>query len=282
MTVRWQLATLVVLPIGEALLNLASGGCQPPVGAKRGVDTPRLAVGLLLAALGAAVGFAPQMVAWHCVYGNWLVAPMAVGHNWLSPAWWQVLATPERGLFYWTPLCLVACLGCLKSVRLGGPLVLLALAFGLQVYALASVSGTGVYLGVAFGFRQLTEAVVLLTPGLALLLDRASPRGLCWLGALGCGLVLWNLLLLCQFRYALVPADGGAGPATLLANVGRLVVRKRLALAGQVLLGPALLAACLAWGAGPARRSRARRVKSTRYDNSSNTDPAAPAAALGE
>jgi hypothetical protein len=244
MTVRWQLATLAVLPAGEAFLA-AVGRIGNPAYEKMPSGIARQSGLLLLTALGAAVGFTPQMIAWHCVYGNWLVAPMAVAHNWLAPAWWRVLATPDRGLFYWTPLCLVACLGCLWGVRQGGPLALLALAFGLQVYALASVSGSGVYLGVAFGFRQLTEAVVLLAPGLALLLGRASPRGLRWLGALGCGLVLWNLLLVCQFRYGLVPADAGAGPATLLANVGHLVVRKRLLLVGQVLLGPALLTLCL-------------------------------------
>src|SRR5262249_29119691 len=118
--------------------------------------------------------------------------------------------------------------------------------------ALASVWGTGVYLGVAFGFRQLTEAVVLLTPGLALLLGRASPRGLGWLGALGCGLVLWNLLLVCQFRYGLVPADAGAGPLTLSANARRLGVRKRVLVGGRVLLGPLLLLACCRGRACPA------------------------------
>jgi hypothetical protein len=258
MLVRWQLATLVVLPVGEVFLHALAGlkaaghDSYQPEARARGFPSLALRAGegqlglrylalLLLTALGTAAGFAPQMFAWHCVYGDWLVAPMAVAHNWLHPAWWHVLATPDRGLFYWTPLCLLAVLGALRGLREDGPLVLLGLAFALQVYALASVWGTGVYLGVAFGFRQLTEAVVLLTPGLALLLGRTSPRGLWWLGLLGCGLVLWNLLLLCQYRYGLVPANAGVEPATLLANVGRLVVRKRLLLVGQVLLGPLLL-----------------------------------------
>src|SRR5262249_28269629 len=127
------------------------------------------------------------MTAWHCVYGRWLVSPMPLGRNWLRPALWEVLASQDRSLFYWTPLCLLACVGYLYSFRprrrvadppaaaappAAAPPGLLAAAFLAQVYLLASIRGPQVALGAAYGFRQLTEAVVLLAPGLALLLDR--------------------------------------------------------------------------------------------------------------
>jgi len=64
-----------------------------------------------------------------------------VAHHWLSPSLWEVLLSTDRGLVYWTPICALACLGyfvCRPSGR-GEPMALLIAAFGLQVYALASV-----------------------------------------------------------------------------------------------------------------------------------------------
>src|SRR5439155_17292691 len=141
-------------------------------------------------------------------YGDWLVAPMAVAHNWLQPAFWQLLFSQDRGLFYWTPLSLLAGVGLVVHLRCrdNPRLLLLAVAFAVQVYGLASVYGPGVYLGVAFGCRQLTEALVLLAPGLAMLLQRGSARQFRLLAGCGCLLVLWNLLLLCQYRNGLIPA----------------------------------------------------------------------------
>lgn len=233
---RWQLATLAVLPAGEALLTALR---------QRSV-TARL-LGLGAAAGGAVLAFLPQLLAWRWVYGAWLVTPMAVGHNWLAPALGEVLFGRDRGLLLWTPLVLVAGCGLLlgRTQRDREPLALLALAFAVQVYVLASLRGPGVYLGVAFGCRQLTEAVVLLLPGLALLMQQPAGRRSGLLGGLGCLLVLWNLLLLAQYRYGLVPADAGADWTVLLENVPTLVRRKRLELIGQVFLAPVALGLCI-------------------------------------
>ena len=54
-------------------------------------------------------------------------------------------------------------------------------------------------------------------------------------------LVLWNLVVICQYRYGWIPAAAGAPLEELLGNVPRLIARKRFLLVGQVLLGPALL-----------------------------------------
>jgi hypothetical protein len=259
---RWQLITFAVLPAGESLLACWSTWRASP----RRVPG-RAILGLMMTALGAVAAFAPQMLAWRAVYGDWFVSPLPMAHNWFNPSCWQVLAAQDRGLFYWTPVSLLACLGYLlffwrrrtpgvgwvaaprhprSAVKIIPP-ALLFVAFLFQVYVLASLWGAKVYLGVAFGFRQLTESLVALAPGLALLLEGGSTRRYRWLGALGCLLILWNLLLICQYRYGLIPADAGADPATLLANVGRLVRRKHTLLIGQVLVGPVLLALLLSW-----------------------------------
>jgi hypothetical protein len=243
---RWQLATFGLLPVGEAVLIWWPGACGC-----RGGHFGRLLVCLGAAGFGAIVAFLPQLIAWHCLYGHWLVSLMPLAHNWLSPSFWEVLGAQNRSLFYWTPLAALACLGYLHSFRPGkgypdaapeapielpsrAPLALLFGAFAIQVYLLASIRGPGVFLGSAYGFRQLTESVVCLAPGLALLLDRAGPRSYRWLCLLACALALWNLLLIGQYCYHLIPVDAGADPGRLLANLLPLVCRKPHMVLGQV------------------------------------------------
>ncbi len=120
------------------------------------------------------------------------------------------------------------------------PLALLAVGFVVHVYALASIRGIGVFLGSAYGFRQLTETMVVLAPGLALLLDRAGPCAYRLLGLLGGGLMGWNLVLIGQYCNLLLPADAGAAPALLLKNVLVLVHHRPLQLAGLI-AGPLVL-----------------------------------------
>jgi hypothetical protein len=237
--VRWQLATFAFLPAGEGALTLCRGWSR---GGVRSLVRPAGGVGL--AALGAFLAFLPQVIAWHQVYGHWLVTPIPVAHNWLSPSWGRVLLSGDRALFTWTPMALLACGGFLCVRPQGGePLTLLFGAFALQVYVLASLWGEAVQLGVSYGLRHLTETVVVLGPGLALLLERAHGGWFRWLCGLGCLLVLWNLLLVCQYRYGWIPAAAEVDLGTLLRNIPRLLLRKRLLLVGQVLAGPLLL-----WG----------------------------------
>jgi hypothetical protein len=270
--VRWQLLTLAVLPLGEAFLRKDKrGGMKDEKNERSSFRFILHPSSFIL--LGAFLAFLPQLVAWRSVYGQWTPLPIAVSHNWTHPAWWQILAAQDRGFFYWTPLTLVALLGYaawlipslpfraqLLQKHEGGssfilhPSSFLLAAFLLQVYVLASMWGSGVYLGAAYGLRHLTESVVLLAPGLALLLGRASRpwfRVLCFLG---CGLVLWNLLLMCQYRYGLLPADCGASPATMLANAVRLLQRKRLFFAGSVFVPLILLALSLRGQVEPERQ----------------------------
>jgi hypothetical protein len=230
---RWQLVTFAVLPSGECLLALRRG--------QRGA-----VLGLALAGCGAVVAFLPQLIAWHAVYGSPLVTPITVHPHWIAPELTHVLFGADRGLFIWTPLTLLACTGFIVGLRrmaanAGEPLALLLLAFGLQVYVLASLWGAAVQLGVAYGMRHLTESVVVLGPGLALLLARGGPRRFRLVLGLICLLVLWNLLLICQYRYGWIPAAGGASLGELLENVPRLIARKRWLLVGQVFAGPLLL-----------------------------------------
>lgn len=216
---RWQLAAYGIVLLGElAWLALAA---RPRPAVKAFVT-----VGLALA-VGLLVGTLPQLIAWKVVYGAWLVEPMRLARNWFAPDVWRVLLSPDRGFFYWTPLVAVAAVGMLvavarhtdaRRVQVG----LLALAIAGQVYALSAITGTGVYTGSAFGYRQLTESAALLAPGLATLfaLRRRWTVGVV---AVCVALVGWNLLMLGAYRYGQLPdaptaADLWTGAQWFLTN----------------------------------------------------------------
>ncbi len=254
--VRWQLAAFAILPAGEALLAAWRADRRP-------------AARLTLTGLGAVAAFSPQMIAWRLVYGRWLVFPFPTAHNWANPSWTTVLMSQDRGLFFWTPLTAVACAGFFAVFRgrrhlrydeagrgrtdrgRTEALALLGAAFALQVYVLASLWGAQLYLGAAFGFRQLTETAAVLAPAMAVLLGQPGTRRFRVLTGLAGVLVVWNLTLISLYRYGWIPADAGADPGTLLTQALRLAARKRLLLLSQIALGPALLA--LAWWGLPGR-----------------------------
>jgi Dolichyl-phosphate-mannose-protein mannosyltransferase len=259
--VRWQLATFAVLPTAEGVLA-----------SRRSWRTAALAG---LAAAGVVASFLPQVIAWRCVYGAWLVNPMqGVNYHWLTPSFWAILCSQDRSLFYWTPLTFVAFAG-----AIGGGLVpsapsaptprprgggegrtILALAFLIQVYALAGMWGRaellettrnygGVFLARSYGFRDLTESLVVLAPGLAWLLERAPPWRFRVLAGLGLLLVAWNLLLVSLYTHEMIPAMEGASPSVLLTQTAALVRNTPLtllqALGVPVLIG--LLRAVSEW-----------------------------------
>lgn len=218
---RWQLATFGVLPGLEAVW----------LGWGSAAGLARAAGRLVLVAAGAAVGFLPQMLAWQAVYGSPLVSPLPVSFERVfSPALWQVLGSTDRGLFYWTPVALVAAAGCAFAVfraerRSAVPLVALLLAAAVQVYAVAVLLGGNIFLGSSFGFRFLTETCVVLVPGLAVALDRFRPAVARAIVAAVAVLVAWNMLLVCGFWTARVP-EGPATPGELFRAVAATFARR--------------------------------------------------------
>jgi hypothetical protein len=249
---RWQMATLAILLVGEAVWRVA---VRRHLGAP--VTISRILGLLSLSGTAAVLAFFPQLIAWKVVYGSWLASPIPTSHNWLRPSFWQVLFCQDRSFFYWTPVTLVALLGYLAvflrptnsqprfhsaqgshDIRIW----LILAAFALQVYVMASLWGNCVSIGSGYGFRHLTECIVLLAPGLALLIERTPGRLSGWLVLGVCTLAMWNLMLICLYRHGGVPIDGGADPKTMLAKTLWLVRQKHLpSLIFQVILAPLLL-----------------------------------------
>jgi len=228
--VRWQLATYAILPAAELLLG-------------RHYSFRGSLLRASLAFVGGFFSFLPQMIAWRCVYGAYLLSPVqGVQYHWLHPSLWTILCSEDRSLFYWTPLTLVACLGTagllfrgkvchkasgkLSPSATGEPIRILAVAFLLQVYVLASMWGQGpllastgnfggVFLARSYGLRDLTESLVLLAPGLAWLLETAPTRRYRMLAGFGFLLAVWNLMLVSLYATNSIPQVTGADPEQL-------------------------------------------------------------------
>lgn len=256
---RWQLATFAVLPVVEWLMI----ACR-----RRRVAITHAT----LFATGAILTFSPQLIAWRYVYGSWIVNPIqGVRYHWLTPSLWEILCSEDRSLFYWTPVTMLAFIGavaCLKRTnasvgatidtpfgRCKEPLWILLAAFVIQVYAVGGIWGqgemlqamgtsAGVFLARSYGFRDLTESLIVLAPGLAWLLEHAKRWAFRVLAAVGLGLISWNLLLVDLYTNQLVPSHDGANLFTLITQASTLIRDDPLVLL-QVLQGPILLAVLL-------------------------------------
>jgi hypothetical protein len=172
--------------------------------------------------LAFAVCYLPQAIAYVVLNGRLGPSPTVAGKmTWTAPYAWQVLASPDHGLLFWTPLALPALLG-VAYLGLGrlrdrpalasdvttrvpdawvGFLCLLMVMT--QFYVTGSLStwmGAG-----SFGQRRLVGLTVFFALGLATLYRVARPA---WLRHALSGLVVvcvwWNLGLIAQFGVGLM------------------------------------------------------------------------------
>jgi len=159
------------------------------------------------AAIGALLGFLPQMVVWWRLYGNVLALPQGAGFlHWLRPELYLLLFGSNRGLFVWQPLLLVGCVGLLmltkRQNRLGSALMLVAL---LETYLNSIVNDW--WGGGGFGPRRFDWFLPIAVLGIALVFDsiwakRSARAIICVL--LG-GLFLYQLALAQAHYYRVLP-----------------------------------------------------------------------------
>lgn len=265
--VRWQLATFATLPAGEAaLLFLHAWSTRSSHSVRKAF------LGLVCCLLGTAIAFFPQMFAWKCVYGSWLVAPIqGIQHHWLTLPLWDMLFSTDRSLFYWTPLILLAfaanliSLGRAKPIEINSkedeaspsvaPQALLLIAFLIQVYALAVIWGrgeeltntensSGVFLARSFGFRFLTDSLPALGPGMAWFFEKLRAKWFSRIAVTGLLLVSWNFVLVALYANSYIPSDAGADVMRLLVETKRMITEKPLILM-LILNGPLFIGTLL-------------------------------------
>jgi hypothetical protein len=231
---RWSLPGVVALGLCAALLamvreqdaffalgpaidfarwswrHLRAGGPGP-------ARVSRIATQALAGVVAFVLAYTPQLVAYQALNGAWRPDDkVARKMTWTSPHFFEVLLSPEHGLFLWTPLALVAIGGLIWLAISGRPTTsgepgrtrhldgawiasLMLLMVALQVYVSGSVESWTV--AGAFGQRRFVALTPLLAVGLAAL---APPPGALWprrtaVSALAVALIWWNIGLMAQF-----------------------------------------------------------------------------------
>jgi hypothetical protein len=188
---------------------------------------PRALTALAVMTAVAAAVFGPQLLAYHAVNGGWGPSRLVARKmNFASPHSLQVLFDPGHGLFFWSPVLLLAAAGLLLALRArrDAVLVLLTLGFVLQVWingAVESWTQAG-----AFGARRFVSSVAVLAWGLAWMVARGLQR---WgRRAVAAGLVLlawWNVSLMVQFGLRLMDRQRLEWPRVALNQVAAVPPR---------------------------------------------------------
>ena len=152
------------------------------VGVSRRTDLRRRARAVLqrldLVALGAVAGgvaFLPQIAYWYAVTGKPFVNAYPAGYSlmFLHPHVVDVLFSVRKGLFFWTPLLLIAAAGLGLLSRTTTPPLLVAAGTYLVLQTWVVSSWTTWWYGDSFGMRPFVEALPVFALGLAAILERA-------------------------------------------------------------------------------------------------------------
>ncbi len=165
---------------------------------------------LAIAAAAAAAAVAPQLALYKWITGSWLVnayvthAPM--GFRFASPHLAGVLFSTQKGLFFWSPLLLLAVIGLfvrssgVSDLRLPALIVL-----AIQTYLIASWSEW--QFGASYGHRAFTDGLGLMAPFLAVFFERVSPRRnvRALVGAGAAAAVLLSMAQMVQYWIGILP-----------------------------------------------------------------------------
>ena len=211
--VRWQNVLFVVLPAGEELAYLLGvpdrDSGHSTHRAADGDETSWLtSTAARYAAFIAAflIVFSPQFFAWRALNGNWFTPPAAAHGAALSwPPIGDVLFSPDRGLFSWTPLVLIAVLGLIPFARRDRRFAgLLLAALALQVYINATVE----WGGHGFGARRFTNCFIVFAVGLAAVLHWMKRRPTVAPLLMVTALVVINVFFMAGMQAGDVPPTG--------------------------------------------------------------------------
>jgi hypothetical protein len=197
--VREQDALFTIAPALDYLLTAARRpreGSRPLAG--------RVAAPALAGCLAFFLGYLPQLLAYQALNGRPRPSELVTRKmNWAAPHALQVLASPEHGFFFWTPLALLCLAGLVVLTlrgngdrrRVGACMLVMVV---LQVYVSGAVESWTV--AGAFGQRRFVSITMLLVVGLAGLREAVPARtGRTLLNAAVLICVWWNLALMAEF-----------------------------------------------------------------------------------
>jgi hypothetical protein len=209
-SVRWQDALFLLTPLSAPLVAGAARG-------REGLQRWLLSGCALLA--GFALAFLPQLWVWWRVNGALTPFGIISVKGRFSPAapyLLGVLFSPFHGLFVWTPVLVPAFVGLALLAAADARGRAIAVGVVAQVYLL---SGYIVAFGHGFGQRLFVSSLPAAAIGLAVFVDRVAPKLPRGLSAAGAVLaVWWNVSLMVQHGFGLVPRNEGVSLRTLVRN----------------------------------------------------------------
>ena len=166
---------------------------------------------VVLAGVTAALTLAPQLALYHRTTGSWLVNAYvthaaSVGFRFGSPHVVEVLFSTQKGLFFWSPILLLAVAGLfLRSEPARDFRVAAIVLLAAQIYLTASWSEW--QFGASYGHRAFTDGLGLMAPFLAAMFERVADRriarGLVSLGAAAA--VLLSIAQMIQYWIGILP-----------------------------------------------------------------------------
>lgn len=165
----------------------------------------------VLIALVAAMVIAPQLVLYYQATGQPIVSAYGdLGFNWTEPQLFGVLFGTQKGLFFWSPLLLIAAAGLgvfARSPRPDAGFVLPGILF-LAVNTYLIASWWDWQFGGSYGHRGYVDALPIFALGLAGALDWTARRGASTRRAVALVVVLLSALSvfqMLQYWYGIIP-----------------------------------------------------------------------------
>jgi hypothetical protein len=164
----------------------------------------RQTLALLPLALVALIPVGLQVTAWRLLSGHWLYYSYGdESFDWTRPALWQTLFSSRHGLFFWSPILLVALAGLLR-VR---DRLIWSWMLGAAFLWYANSAWYCWWFGDAFGGRAFLELTALFGIGLALALERWCQQ--IWqMVLLASAAVAFNLGLMALYINHTIPRAG--------------------------------------------------------------------------
>ncbi len=202
--VREQDAVFLLVPMVDEALRLARGIRHPDAHWKR--DVLHTVVGGLVMGCCAVLAFTPQLLVYRILNGKFRPSSEVSDKlHWNAPYALRVLFDPGHGVFFWTPILLLAVVG-LGLLMQREPRLGIALATGfIMTWYLNGAFQTWTTAG-AFGARRFIVCSPIFAVGLAEVFHRfgdrtagGRPAVRLWVPIVAIVAILWNGGLILQF-----------------------------------------------------------------------------------